>query len=99
MFPTTATVDLSIALSPICDMKGDITVNIVSTPCFPVSPLLAVQPPAVQPPAVQPPAVQPPESKLCVRLFEDDRIIYSSDWTTDSEPEVEENEFRWSATP
>lgn len=89
MFPTTATVDLSIALSPICDMKGDITVNIVSTPCFPVSPLLAVQPPAVQ----------PPESKLCVRLFEDDRIIYSSDWTTDSEPEVEENEFRWSATP
>ena len=84
MFPTTATVDLSIALSPICDMKGDITVNIVSTPCFPVSPLLAVQ---------------PPESKLCMRLFEDDRIIYSSDWTTDSEPEVEENEFRWSATP
>jgi hypothetical protein len=84
MFPTTATVDLSIALSPICDMKGDITVNIVSTPCFPASPLLAVQ---------------PPESKLCMRLFEDDRIIYSSDWTTDSEPEVEENELRWSATP
>jgi hypothetical protein len=44
-------------------------------------------------------AVQQPESKLCVRLFEDDSIIYSSDWTTDSEPEVEENEFRWSATP
>ena len=72
------------AFSPICDMRGDDTVNIVSTPCFPVSPLLVVQ---------------PPESKLCMRLFEDDRIIYSSDWTTDSEPEVEENEFRWSATP
>jgi hypothetical protein len=80
MFPTTA-----IALSPICDTKGDTTVNIVSTPYFPVSPPLL--------------AVQPTESKLCMRLFEDDRIIYSSDWTTDSEPEVEENEFRWSATP
>jgi len=80
MFPTTA-----IALSPICDMKGDTTVNIVSTPYFPVSPPLL--------------AAKPTESKLCVRLFEDDRIIYSSDWTTDSEPEVEENEFRWSATP
>jgi hypothetical protein len=80
MFPTTA-----IALSPICDTKGDTTVNIVSTPYFPVSPPLL--------------AAQPPDSKLCVRLFEDDRIIYSSDWTTDSEPEVEENEFRWSATP
>ena len=79
MFPTA-----TIALSPICDMKGDTTVNIVSTPYFPASPLLAVQ---------------PPDSKLCVRLFEDDSIIYSSDWTTDSEPEVEENEFRWSATP
>jgi hypothetical protein len=42
---------------------------------------------------------KPTESKLCVRLFEDDSFIYSSDWTTDSEPEVEENEFRWSATP
>ena len=83
MFPTA-----TIALSPICDTKGDTTVNIVSTPYFPVSPpLLAVQQP------------EHPESKLCVRLFEDDRIIYSSDWTTDSEPEVEENEFRWSATP
>ena len=89
MFPST-----TIALSPICDMKGDITVNIVSTPYFPASPLLAVQ---------------PSESKLCMRLFEDaslltpvnkkKNVIYSSDWTTDSEPEVEENEFRWSATP
>lgn len=80
MFPTA-----TVALSPICDTKGDTTVNIVSTPYFPVSPPLL--------------SVQPTESKLCVRLFEDDRIIYSSDWTTDSEPEVEENEFRWSATP
>ena len=93
MFPTT-----SIALSPICDMKGDTTVNIVSTPYFPVSPLLL--------------AVQPSECKLCMRLFEDEslltpltpvnkkkNVIYSSDWTTDSEPEGEENEFRWSATP
>jgi hypothetical protein len=86
MFPSTT----DIALSPIRDTKGDITVNIVSTPCFPVSPLLAAQ---------------PPESKLCMRLFEDDslstpvNVIYSSDWTTDSDPDFQENEFRWSATP
>ena len=90
MFPSTT----DIALSPICDMKGDITVNIVSTPYFPASPLLAVQ---------------PPESKLCMRLFEDEslstpltkktNVIYSSDWTTDSDPDFQENEFRWSATP
>ena len=94
MFPTTATVDLSIALSPICDTKGDTTVNIVSTPYFPVSPLLAAK---------------PTESKLCMRLFEDaslltpvnkkTNVIYSSDWTTDSDPDFQENEFRWSATP
>ena len=91
MFPSTAT---AIALSPIHDMKGDITVNIVSTPYFPASPLLAVQ---------------PPESKLCMRLFEHEslstpvnkktNVIYSSDWTTDSDPDFQENEFRWSATP
>jgi len=93
MFPSTT----DIALSPIRDMKGDITVNIVSTPYFPASPLLAVQ---------------PPESKLCMRLFEDEslstpltpltkktNVIYSSDWTTDSDPDFQENEFRWSATP
>jgi hypothetical protein len=91
MFPSTAT---AIALSPICDTKGDITVNIVSTPYFPASPLLAVQ---------------PTESKLRMRLFEDEslstpvnkktNVIYSSDWTTDSDPDFQENEFRWSATP
>lgn len=91
MFPSTAT---AIALSPICDTKGDTTVNIVSTPYFPASPLLAVQ---------------PAQSKLCMRLFEDEslstpltkktNIIYSSDWTTDSDPDFQENEFRWSATP
>jgi hypothetical protein len=80
MFPSTT----DIALSPICDTKGDTTVNIVSTPYFPASPLLAVQ---------------PPESKLCMRLFEHESIIYSSDWTTDSDPDFQENEFRWSATP
>lgn len=88
-------------LSPIRDMKGDDTVNIVSTPHFPVSPLLKEAEPA------EPAA----ESKVSRRLFEDSSVSYSSDWTTDSssndwttdseaeEEEEPENEFRWSATP
>ena len=85
-------------------MKGDFTVNIVSTPYFPVSPSLA--------PTTSPAS---PPTKMCVRLFEDSdsSVSYlsewtsdssSNDWTTDSEadaiePEEPENEFRWSATP
>lgn len=84
----------SAAFSPICDMRGDDTVNIVSTPHFPVSPLLKEAEPAV-------------ESKVSRRLFEESSESYSSEWTTDSSSndwttdseEEPENEFRWSATP
>lgn len=85
-------------LSPIRDMKGDDTVNIVSTPFFPASPLLKETDSA--------------ESKVSRRLFENSSVSFlsewttdssSNDWTTDSEAETEaeepENEFRWSATP
>ena len=83
------------AISPIRDTKGDDTVNVVSTPYFPVSPLPAAA----------------AKTKLCLRLFEDSSSVsYSSewttdsssnDWTTDSEAESEESEipFQWSATP
>jgi hypothetical protein len=81
------------AFSPICDMRGDTTVNIVSTPYFPASPLPTSEPST--------------DSKVSRRLFENSSVSFlsewttdssSNDWTTDSEPE-EENEFRWSATP
>ena len=85
------------AFSPICDMRGDNTVNIVSTPYFPASPLPTTSEPST-------------ESKVSRRLFENSSVSFlsewttdssSNDWTTDSEPETEEpeNEFRWSATP
>ena len=83
-----------VALSPIRDTKGDTTVNIVSTPYFPVSPLLTTSEPST-------------DSKVSRRLFENSSVSFlsewttdssSNDWTTDSEAE-EENEFRWSATP
>jgi hypothetical protein len=82
--------------SPIRDMKGDDTINIVSTPYFPESPSEPAAP------------VKP---MLRMRLFEDSSVSYLSEWTTDSssndwttdsvaEPEDEpQNEFRWSATP
>ena len=89
------------AFSPICDMRGDTTVNIVSTPYFPASPLPTSEPLT--------------DSKVSRRLFENSSDSSSNDWTTDSssndwttdseaETEVEEeeepeNEFRWSATP
>ena len=82
------------AFSPICDMRGDTTVNIVSTPYFPASPLPTTSEPST-------------DSKVSRRLFENSSVSFlsewttdssSNDWTTDSEPE-EENEFRWSATP
>ena len=87
------------AFSPICDMRGDNTANIVSTPYFPVSPLPTTSEPST-------------ESKVSRRLFENssewttdsspnDWTTDSSpnDWTTDSEAEEPENEFKWSATP
>ena len=86
------------ALSPICDMKGDDTVNIISTPYFPTSPLPTTSEPST-------------DSKVSRRLFENSSVSFlsdwttdssSNDWTTDSEPEAAEEpeiEFRWSATP
>lgn len=89
------------AFSPIHDMKGDDTVNIVSTPYFPASPLpLPTSEPS-----------EPAVSKVSRRLFENSSVSYlsewttdssSNEWTTDSEADSEEepeNEFRWSATP
>ena len=79
------------AISPIRDTKGDDTVNVVSTPYFPDSPL---------------PAASAAKTKLCLRLFEDSSSEWttdssSNDWTTDSEADTEESEipFQWSATP
>ncbi len=87
----------TVAVSPIHDLKGDATFQIISTPQFCMSPVAESE---------------PKFSKLCLRLFEEEesttmsptiiinqltnKAIYSSDWTTDSEPECE---FRWSATP
>ena len=82
------------AFSPICDLRGETTINIVSTPYFPASPLPTTSEPST-------------DSKVSRRLFENSSVSFlsewttdssSNDWTTDSEPE-EENEFRWSATP
>lgn len=84
-------------ISPIRDMKGDSTVNIISTPYFPGSP-----------------TPRQSQTKLCLRLFEEESSEWttdssSNDWTTDSEADSDadtvkleeepENEFRWSATP
>ena len=85
------------AFSPICDMRGDTTVNIVSTPYFPASPLPTTSEPST-------------DSKVSRRLFENSSVSLLSDWTTDSssndwttdseaESEEPEIEFRWSATP
>ena len=57
--------------SPICDTRGDSTVNIVSTPYFPASPLPTSEPAAA-------------ESKVSRRLFENSSVSFLSDWTTDS---------------
>jgi hypothetical protein len=84
------------AISPIRDTKGNDTINVVSTPYFPESPLPATR--------LEPAAA----TKLCLRLFEDSvnssewtTDSSSNDWTTDSEAESEESEipFQWSATP
>ena len=83
------------AISPVRDTKGNDTVNVVSTPYFPVSPLPAAA----------------AKTKLCLRLFEDSSSVSylsewttdssSNDWTTDSEADTEDTEipFQWCATP
>lgn len=58
------------AVSPIRDMRGDATVNIVSTPYFPSSPLPTSEPAA--------------DSKVSRRLFENSSVSFLSEWTTDS---------------
>lgn len=98
-FTTPFSTPFTVAVSPIHDLKGDATFHIISTPQFCMSPVAESE-------------SEPKFSKLCLRLFEEEesttmsptiiinqltnKAIYSSDWTTDSEPECE---FRWSATP
>ena len=92
--------------SPVCDTRGDDTINIVSTPYFTLSP-----PPFSAAATV---SAEGPEgssdSKVSRRLFFNSSVSFLSEWTTDSssndwttdseaEPEEPENEFRWSATP
>jgi hypothetical protein len=82
------------AISPIRDTKGDYTVNIVSTPCFPVSPLPAATKTKL--------CLRLFEVSSSVSyLSEWTTDSSSNDWTTDSEAESEESEipFMWSATP
>ena len=95
MFPST--LPLTPGFSPICDNKGDVTVHIISTPFFNL-----VSPSPVQDQdqeTVAAVAGSASTENICRRLS------YSSDWTTDSEPDVieisgyDDNEFRWSATP
>ncbi len=56
------------AVSPIRDIRGDATINIVSTPHFPASPLLEPE----------------PKSDVSTRLFENSSVSFLSEWTTDS---------------
>jgi hypothetical protein len=82
------------AISPIRDTKGDYTVNIVSTPCFPVSPLPAATKTKL--------CLRLFEVSSSVSYSSEWTTDSSSnDWTTDSEAESEESEipFMWSATP
>lgn len=94
-FTTPFSTPFTVAVSPIHNLNA--TFDIISTPQFCMSPVAESE---------------PKFSKLCLRLFEEEesttmsptiiinqltnKAIYSSDWTTDSEPECE---FRWSATP
>jgi hypothetical protein len=81
------------AISPIRDTKGDDTVNVVSTPCFPVSPLPAAKTKL---------CLRLFEDSSSVSYSSEWTTDSSSnDWTTDSEAESEESEipFQWSATP
>jgi hypothetical protein len=82
------------AISPIRDTKGNDTVNLVSTPYFPDSPLPAA--------AATKLCLRLFEDSSSVSYSSEWTTDSSSnDWTTDSEAESEESEieFRWSATP
>ena len=109
-FTVAVSTPFTVTVSPIHDLKGDATFQIISTPQFCMSPVAESE-------------SEPKFSKLCLRLFEEsttttmsptiiinkvNKTNYSSDWTTDSEPECEfmwrtdsepECEFMWSATP
>lgn len=80
-------------VSPIRDVKGDTTLQIISTPQFCMSPVVSSAANVVSEP-------EPKFSKLCLRLFENStmsppaimtelkdvfKVVYSSDWTTDSD--------------
>jgi hypothetical protein len=77
------------AISPIRDTKGNDTVNVVSTPYFPDSPLPA--------PAATKLCLRLFEDSTSEWTTDSS----SNDWTTDSEADTEESEipFQWSATP
>ena len=82
------------AISPIRDTKGDDTVNVVSTPYFPDSPLPAATKTKL--------CLRLFEVSSSVSyLSEWTTDSSSNDWTADSEAETEETEipFQWSATP
>jgi hypothetical protein len=91
-------------LSPIRDMNGDDTTNIVSTPYFPDSPAPTVA--LVEHAVTKTIANTIAKTKLCLRLFEDSSEwttdSSSNDWTTDSEAESDDESeipFGWCATP
>ena len=89
-------------VSPIRDVKGDTTLQIISTPQFCMSPVVNSAANVVSEP-------EPKISKLCMRLFEDSTMSptmimtdlkdvkadYSSSWTTDSDSDSESN---WSGS-
>jgi hypothetical protein len=101
MIPT-ALFTITVPISPICDVKGNETVHIISTPHFCVSPVVNSDPEPK-------PKPEPKISKLCMRLFEDStmsptiimtdlkdvKVDYSSNWTTDSESDSESD---WSGS-
>ena len=90
--------------SPIYDNRGDTTIQIISTPIFISTPFFTT-------PHQEDSTIMIPNTNtenVCCRR----RLTYSSDWTTDSEPEpesdfidissdddVSSNPFVWSATP
>jgi len=93
--------------SPIYDNRGDTTIQIISTPIFSSTPLFFTTPHQEDSTTMVP---KTNTQNVCCRR----RLTYSSDWTTDSEPEPESdfidisshdddgmssNPFVWSATP
>ena len=111
MLPT-ALFTIAVPISPICDVKGDATVHIISTPVFCVSPEPKISKLCMR--LFEDSTMSP---TIIMTDLKDVNVDYSSNWTTDSdsdsesdwsgsadfsesEPESEpESEFRWSATP